>query len=87
MSERGQMLDGLEDTVNSLRTGSENMLAQVGLDQLQVVSFHPLTTGIGEETCCRAVGSGLVRVLKLFDGRERMNGTALEGSRRMEGIT
>ncbi|KAF9654319.1 hypothetical protein BDM02DRAFT_3085840 [Thelephora ganbajun] len=27
-SERGQMLDGLEDTVNSLRTGSENMLAQ-----------------------------------------------------------
>ena len=29
MSERGQMLDGLEDTVNSLRTGSENMLAQV----------------------------------------------------------
>ena len=31
MSERGQMLDGLEDTVNSLRTGSENMLAQVGI--------------------------------------------------------
>ena len=29
MSERGQMLDGLEETVNSLRTGSENMLAQV----------------------------------------------------------
>src|SRR5258708_29458060 len=29
VSERGQMLDGLEDTVNSLRTGSENMLAQV----------------------------------------------------------
>jgi len=28
VSERGQMLDGLEDTVNSLRTGSENMLAQ-----------------------------------------------------------
>ena len=31
VSERGQMLDGLEDTVNSLRTGSENMLAQVSL--------------------------------------------------------
>jgi len=29
VSERGQMLDGLEDTVNSLRTGSQNMLAQV----------------------------------------------------------
>jgi len=28
MSERGQMLDGLEDTVNSLRAGSENMVAQ-----------------------------------------------------------
>lgn len=28
VSERGQMLDGLEDTVNSLRSGSENMLAQ-----------------------------------------------------------
>ena len=32
--ERGQMLDGLEDTVNSLRTGSENMVAQVGLRRL-----------------------------------------------------
>jgi syntaxin-binding protein 5 len=31
VTERGQMLDGLEDTVNSLRTGSENMLAQVAL--------------------------------------------------------
>lgn len=31
VSERGQMLDGLEDTVNSLRTGSQNMLTQVSL--------------------------------------------------------
>ena len=29
VSERGQMLDGLEDAVNSLKSGSENMLAQV----------------------------------------------------------
>ena len=63
VSERGQMLDGLEDTVNSLRTGSENMLAQVGLCQLPVLSFHLLTARTGEETCCRTVGSKLVQLL------------------------
>jgi hypothetical protein len=41
MSERGQMLDGLEDTVNSLRAGSENMVAQVGLLRLQVLIIPP----------------------------------------------
>ena len=87
MSERGQMLDGLEETVSSLRTGSENMLAQVGPGRLPVLSFHLLTTRIGEETCCRTVGSRLVRVLIFFGARECMHGTALEGSWRMEGIT
>lgn len=47
ISERGQMLDGLEDTVGSLQQGSSNMLAQVGF---------PLTfnvTGVDSEPCCR----------------------------------
>ena len=41
VSERGQMLDGLEDTVNSLRAGSENMVAQVGLDRLPALIVLP----------------------------------------------
>jgi len=52
MSERGQMLDGLEDTVNSLRAGSENMVAQVGLHPLLFFPFNLLTMKIGEEACC-----------------------------------
>jgi len=63
VTERGQMLDGLQDSVNSLRTGSENMLVQVGLGPLPVLSFHLLTRRIGEEACCRAVDSEMVRVL------------------------
>ena len=74
MSERGQMLDGLEDTVNSLRTGSENMLTQVIYCQLEVLSF--LTTRVGKETCCRAVGAGVVRLLSFSTGGA--------GERRME---
>lgn len=63
MSERGQMLDGLEDTVNSLRAGSENMVTQVGLQRLQVLFFHFLIMAIGEEACCRAVDAKLVQFL------------------------
>ena len=63
MSERGQMLDGLEETVNSLRTGSENMLAQVRYTRLPLPKFHLLTTRTGEETCYRAVRAKLVRLL------------------------
>lgn len=63
VSERGQMLDGLEDTVNSLRTGSENMLAQVGPSVTLVLSFHLLTTRIGEETCRRTVDAKMVQPL------------------------
>lgn len=65
VSERGQMLDGLEDTVNSLRTGSENMLAQVRCCRLPLSPFRFLTTRIGEKTCCRTVGAKLVRFLTL----------------------
>jgi len=63
MSERGQMLDGLEDTVNSLRSGSENMVTQVGSRRLPNFSFDLLMTGIGEETCCRAVDAKVVQFL------------------------
>lgn len=63
MSERGQMLDGLEDTVNSLRAGSENMVAQVGFRQLQVSSFRSLTGTIGEEACYRTVDARMVQLL------------------------
>jgi hypothetical protein len=63
VNERGQMLDGLEDTVNSLRTGSENMLAQVSYCRVPTLSSHLLTTRIGEETCCRAVDAGMVQLL------------------------
>lgn len=63
VSERGQMLDGLEDTVNSLRSGSENMLAQVSCCRLSVLSFRLLITRVGEETCCRTVGARMVRLL------------------------
>ena len=87
VSERGQMLDGLEDTVNSLRTGSENMLAQVGIWRLPVISFNLLTTRIGEEACCRTVGSGLVRVLTCSVVEGVCMGRLGGESRRMEGIT
>ena len=63
MSERGQMLDGLEDTVNSLRAGSENMVTQVSLLRLQALPFHLLTTTIGEEACCRTVDARMVQLL------------------------
>ena len=63
MSERGQMLDGLEDTVNSLRVGSENMVAQVGLRPLPILLFHPLTARIGEEACCGTVDAKMVQLL------------------------
>lgn len=60
VSERGEMLDGLEDTVNSLRTGSENMLAQVRHCGLPLSLVHFFMTRIGEKTCCRAVRAKLV---------------------------
>ena len=82
MSERGQMLDGLEDTVNSLRAGSENMVAQVGLLRLQVLPFHLLTATIGEEACCRTVDARMVQLLSYstpgVGGRLRLWGTVGE---------
>jgi len=87
MSERGQMLDGLEDTVNSLRAGSENMVAQVGLLRFQVLSFHLLTTIIGEEARCRTVDARVVQLLSYstpgVGGRLRLWRTC----RRMEVFT
>jgi len=78
VSERGQMLDGLEDTVNSLRAGSENMVAQVGFLRLQVLSFHLLTTTIGEEACCRTVDAKLVQLLSYSRFGSRYMIAALE---------
>lgn len=63
VSERGQMLDGLEDTVNSLRTGSENMVAQVCCCWVPVLFFSLLMERIGKEACCRAVDARMVQLL------------------------
>ena len=78
VSERGQMLDGLEDTVNSLRAGSENMVAQVGFLRLQVLSFHLLTTIIGKEACCRTVDAKLVQLLSYLRLGGRCTAATLE---------
>jgi hypothetical protein len=60
ISERGQMLDGLEDTVSSLQQGSSNMLAQVCVSPLWKSSpSHHMDAG--EETGFGTVGEELVQ--------------------------
>ena len=82
VTERGQMLDGLEDTVNSLRAGSENMVAQVALRRLLFLPIRLLMTIIGEENCCRAVYEKLVQLLNFPTlGSACMSAVLWDGSR------
>jgi syntaxin-binding protein 5 len=58
ISERGQMLDGLEDTVSSLQQGSSDMLAQVCV--LLLISILSRELFSGEKAGCRAIDKTVV---------------------------
>lgn len=77
ISERGQMLDGLEDTVGSLQQGSSNMLAQVGF--LGILMCRMLISFVGEKIGFRAVDEKLVQpwlgdpgLFLLYDNQEHL---------------